>query len=298
MERKPRIDLFGAVSLTIFSALLGLNQVLVKIVNSGLQPVFQAGLRSLFALPLVLIVALIMKKKLSISDGSLLAGLLSGVLFAGEFILLFLALDYTSVARASIFFYTMPFWVAIGAHFLLPDERLTLLKVVGLALAIGGVTLALSNSDSASTTQSFIGDILCLLGAMMWAGIALCARATELSKSTPHMQLIYQLAVSAPIILIAAPFFGPLIRDIQPYHFGIFAFQVTVVVSFGFTFWFWLLTKYPASDVASFGFLAPVFGVAFGWLVLGEAVGPQLIAALIWVGTGIVLVNRKPKSKP
>lgn len=295
MERKSRIDTFGASSLILFSALLGLNQVLVKIVNSGMQPVFQAGMRSLCALPLLVIFALVMKRRLSISDGSLVPGLFAGALFAAEFILLFLALDYTSVARASIFFYTMPFWVALGAHFLIPGDRLTPQKLLGLALAIVGVVVALSQNSAPASDYALIGDLICLIGATLWAGIALTVRTTNLQKSSPEMQLIYQVTVSAPLILIVAPLFGPLIRDLQASHLAIFAFQVVVVVSFGFSFWFWLLSKYPASDMASFGFLAPVFGVAFGWLILNEPVGMRLLAALVLVGIGIVLVNRKPK---
>ncbi len=295
MDRKNRIDAFGATSLIGFSALLGLNQVLIKIVNGGLQPVFQAGLRSLFAFPVVLLFALIMRKKLSVSDGSLIPGLITGGLFAGEFILLFLALDYTTVARASIFFYTMPFWVAVGAHFLIPGERLNTVRVAGLIFAIAGVAAALWNNAKPATDYALVGDLICLAGASMWAGIALVARLTDLSKSTPQMQLLYQLAVSAPLILFASLFFGPFVRDLQMHHFAIFAFQVVIVVSFGFAFWFWLLSKYPASDMASFSFLAPLFGVAFGWLLLNEPVGLRLILALVLVSIGIVMVNQKPK---
>ena len=298
MEKKTRIDSFGASSLILFSALLGLNQVLIKVVNGGLQPVFQAGLRSLCALPVIVIFALIAKRKLSIRDGSLIGGLICGLLFSGEFILLFLALDYTTVARTSIFFYTMPFWVALAAHFLIPGERLTRIRSLGLILAMAGVAIAMWDRPQEVGEYAIWGDIMCLCGAMMWAGIALSARVTKLSRSTPEMQLVYQLAVSAPIVLIAAPFFGDLVRDLQPYHIGIFTFQVVVVVAFGFSFWFWLLSKYPASDMASFGFLAPVFGVAFGWLILDEPITMTLLAALVLVGLGIVLVNRKPKAKP
>ncbi len=297
-QRKTRIDAFGATSLVLFSALLGLNQVLVKVVNSGLQPVFQAGLRSLVALPIVVIVALVRKRKLSFVDGSLIGGLICGTLFAGEFILLFLALDFTTVARTSIFFYTMPFWVALAAHFLIPNERLTPVRVAGLVCAMAGVVLALSDKAAPASQYAFYGDLMCLAGAMMWAGIALSARITNLSKSTPEMQLVYQLCVSAPIVLIVAPLFGPFIRDLQPYHLAIFSFQVVVVVSFGFAFWFWLLARYPASDMASFGFLAPVFGVFFGWLILGETITLTLVAALVLVAIGILLVNRKPSSAP
>lgn len=291
--KKDHIDLFGATSLVLFSALLGLNQVMIKLVNEGLQPVFQAGLRSLFALPLVIIFALLFKRRLSISDGSLLPGIFSGTLFAAEFIFLFTALDYTTVARSVIFFYTMPFWVALVAHFVFPNERLTPIRSLGLLLAFLGVILALSNNDAPATDKAFIGDILCLAGAVFWAGIALLARLSKLSKSSAEMQLIYQLTISAPIILFAAMYFGPLIRDLQPFHIGILAAQIVLIASFGYTFWFWMLSIYPTSDMASFGFLAPVFGVGFSWLVLGETIDITLLAALVLVGIGIVLINRR-----
>ncbi|MEL6968363.1 MAG: DMT family transporter [Pseudomonadota bacterium] len=297
MERKDRIDAVGAFWLVSFSALLGLNQVLVKVMNGALQPVFQAGLRSALALPVVLLLAYFLRSKLTIRDGSLPGGVLCGLLFAGEFILLFLALDYTTVARTSIFFYTMPFWVALAAHFLIPGERLTAIRSLGLALAMAGVVLALLDQSAPASPYAFWGDIMCLIGAMMWAGIALSARLTNLSRSTPFMQLVYQLAVSAPVVLLVALFFGPLIREFQPHHAAIFSFQVIVIVSLGFAGWFWLLAKYPASDMASFGFLAPVFGVLFGWLILQEPVGIRLVVALTLVAVGIVLVNRKPKAR-
>ena len=46
MEKKSQIDLFGAVALTGFALLLAFNQVVIKVTNGGLQPVFFAGLRS------------------------------------------------------------------------------------------------------------------------------------------------------------------------------------------------------------------------------------------------------------
>ena len=100
IERKTRMDAFGTSIMLGFSALLGVNQALVKIVNDGLAPVFQSGLRSLCAFLPVLIYALVVKKRLSVTDGSLIPGLIGGLLFCVEFTLLFTALDYTTVARA------------------------------------------------------------------------------------------------------------------------------------------------------------------------------------------------------
>lgn len=293
MQRKTGVDGFGAAVLIAFSMLMGINQVMIKLVNAGLQPVFQAGLRSACAAVLILVFALLTRKKLSITDGSLVPGVICGVFFACEFVILFQALDYTSVARASVFFYTMPFWVAVAAHFLIPGERLTPIRFAGLALAIAGVAWALLQNETPASEYAFIGDMACLVGAMFWAGIALLARTTSLSKSVPVMQLLYQVSVSGVILLVFAPLFGDLIRDPTPAIWGMFAFQVVVVVCIGFLTWFWILSIYPASDMASFGFLSPVFGVFFGWLILEEALSVSVVGGLIMVSLGIVLINKK-----
>jgi drug/metabolite transporter (DMT)-like permease len=102
------------------------------------------------------------------------------------------------------------------------------------------------------------------------------------------------VAVSGPILLLLAPLLGDLIRDVQPIHIAGLVFQIFAVASFGFLLWFWLLKIYPASGVASFSFLSPIFSVALGWLLLNEDVGPELWVALALVAGGIFLINRKP----
>jgi drug/metabolite transporter (DMT)-like permease len=257
--------------------------------------VFQAGLRSLAAFFPVLAYTLITRKRLSISDGSLIPGLLCGLFFALEFLLLFESLEFTSVSRASVMFYTMPFWVALAAHFLIPGDRLTLTRLAGLVLAFIGVAWALLHNAAPASPYALYGDLLCLVGAMLWAGVALLARATRLRNAVPEMQLLYQLAVSSVVLICASPLFGDPIRHLTPTIGAIFAFQVLVIVCFGFLTWFRVLSIYPASDVASFGFLAPVFGVFFSWVVLGEHISYGFLGAMALVCVGIVLVNRRPK---
>ncbi|MFT5110812.1 MAG: drug/metabolite transporter (DMT)-like permease [Parasphingorhabdus sp.] len=295
MQKKTHIDTFGATTLIVFSAVLGLNQVMVKMVNAGMHPVFQAGLRSLFAFGPVLLFAWLARKKLSVTDGSLLPGIAIGVLFAVEFLMLFIGLDLTSVARASIFMYTMPFWAAIGAHFLIPGERLTKNKLFGLSLAIFGVVIAFSDNATPVTNSSLLGDFLSLMAAICWTGILLLARTTKLSQSSPESQLLYQLGVSAVLLMPIALFMGDPFRVMTTELWAIFSIQVLLVVCVGFLTWFWILSIYPASSMASFSFLAPVFGVIFGWLILGEPISVNIVFALVLVSAGIMLVNRRTK---
>lgn len=295
MERKSKIDATGAIVLIIFMAVLGLNQVGIKIVNDGIAPIFQAGLRSLAAGILIFLYCIWRGSKIDIRKAVLLPGIAIGICFAIEFALLFKAIEYTTVARTSVLFYTMPFWVAIGAHYLIPDERLTKIRVLGLVLASIGTAIALLGGQGSSGEASLVGDIIALLAATMWAAIALITRTTQFSSIKPEAQLFYQLAISA-VILLPFSMLGETFTNPTPLHFMIFAAQVVFVVCIGFVAWFWVLSVYPASDMASFSFLAPLFGVLFGRLILNEELTWNILIALLLVGIGIVLVNQKPKT--
>jgi len=295
--RKDRIDAFGATALVFFSAMMGLNQVFMKLINAGMNPVFQAGLRSACAILPVLIWLKYRGRSITVNDGTLLPGIVCGLFFAFEFLLLFQALEYTTVARTAVLFYTMPIWVAVAANFLIPGEAMTRRKAAGLMLAVAGVALALWRNEQPATEFALMGDLMALAGAAGWAGVALTARVTKLSRASPEMQLLYQLAVSAPILLVASSYFGEPFRTMTPLLWGLFAFQLLGIVCALYIFWFWILKVYPASEMASFAFLAPVFGVFFGWLMLGEHLSANLFAALALVGAGIWLVNKRPKAK-
>ena len=296
MERKNHIDLFGAAALTGFALLLAFNQVVIKVTNEGLQPVFFAGARSAGAVICIWLWLRWRGIPLRFEAGTRLAGLITGTIFAFEFLCLFIALDLTTVGRSGVIFYSMPVWLALMAHFVLPDDRISGIKALGLLLAVLGVAWALLTADDAS--GSFWGDLAALAAAIGWAATAIMAKASPLARVRPEMQLFWQVAVSAPILIIAAFFFGPLIRDLAPIHLFGLAFQIVVVVSAGFIFWLWLLSIYPASGVASFSFLSPVLSVGLGWLLLGEEVGPELIGALVLVAIGIVLINRPRRKTP
>ncbi len=123
--QRANIDGFAVTIMLGLTFSWGLNQIAIKVANAGLEPVFQAGMRSLLAGLLVLLWCRLRGVDLFRRDGTLAAGIAAGVLFGAEFGLIYLALDYTSVSRAIIFLYTMPFFVALGAHLLVPGERLT-----------------------------------------------------------------------------------------------------------------------------------------------------------------------------
>ncbi|MEY8842937.1 DMT family transporter, partial [Cribrihabitans sp. XS_ASV171] len=265
--------------------------VVIKVTGDGFGPVFQAGLRSALGSAFLLGWMRVFRIPLSIPAPARTGALLAGLFFTIEFVLLFSALDLTSVSRVSILFYSMPVWLALTGHLLLPGERMTRRRMMGLVLAMAGVILAFS--DRQSGAPSLAGDLMAIGGAMCWAGIVLSVRITPLSTTPPETQLLSQLAISAPILLAVSVPFGEFFRDPTLLHWAGLGFQAIVIVCLSFLLWFRLLATYQANGVASFSFLSPVLAVLFGWLLLGEQVGPAIWAALGLVAAGIYLINRR-----
>jgi drug/metabolite transporter (DMT)-like permease len=288
--QKSRLDGTGVALLLGVQGLLAVNQILIKLVNDGLQPVFFAGLRSLLAIGFVWAWLVWKGRAPRLRREAWGSGLLIGTFFAAEFLFLFVALDLTTVGRSALIMYSMPVWFAILAHFGL-GERITPVKAAGLTLAFAGCAVAIL-SRPVSGEGSLLGDLCALGAAWGWALTAFVARRPVMRAEGPEMQLFWMVLVSAPILLIAAPLFGPLIRELHPLHIVSLVFQSSIVVAGGFIAWLWLLSIYPSSTVASISFLTPILALLLGGLILGETVGPTILLAAALVASGIVLINR------
>jgi drug/metabolite transporter (DMT)-like permease len=276
-------------------AVWGLNQVAAKVVNAGISPVLQAGLRSLVAVLLLWAWSSWRGIRLFERDGSLPAGILIGLLFATEFAFLFWGLEYTTASRAVVFLYTSPFWVALGVHLLVPGERLRRTQVLGLAAAFAGIVIAFGDGFTPSSGTQLLGDAMILAAGLFWGSTTVTVKATRLARVSANKTLFYQLGVSA----IALPLLSLLLGErgifaSTPFLWGVFAFQAVIVAFVTYLVWFWLVANYPAGRLSAFTFLTPLFGVIAGALLLGEPLSAGLVVSLALVGLGIWLVNRPP----
>lgn len=293
-HRRP-LDMAGFWMLLGLATLFGANNLLIKLGNEGLQPVYFAAMRSLLAGAAVL--GWMLWRRIGFRFDLWRGGLLVGGAFAVEFFLLFIALDNTTVVRASVMLYAMPLWLALAAHFLFPGEQLTPLRAAGFLLGFLAVMLVIISQATGSGAEggNLLGDLAALLAGMFWAGIIICVRLTRLQETAPETQLFWQLLVSAPVLLALTPVYGGnWVREFDGFQALIFTTHSLGAVAFGFVFWFWLLQRYKASSVASFSFLTPVLSALLGWVVLGEPVSAITPAALAMLVLGLWLINRRP----
>jgi drug/metabolite transporter (DMT)-like permease len=167
----------------------------------------------------------------------------------------------------------------------------------GLLAAFSGVVIAFSDELSLPSAEALIGDTMSVFAAAAWAATIIVIKVTALRTASAEKVLLYQLAVAAVMQLALAPFFGPFIREVTPLVLGAFAFQVVIVVAITYVVWFWLIRQYQASQLSTFTFLTPLFGVLFGGLLLSEPISPRLLVALALVAAGIYLVNRPRRGR-
>jgi drug/metabolite transporter (DMT)-like permease len=283
----------GAVALMLMLCLSwGFNQIAVKLALPDIPPMLQAMIRSAGALPVMLIVGWLRGVKFFERDGTLGPGLLAGLLFGIEFVLIFSGLVFTSAARAAVFLYTAPFFVALGSYQFL-GERLSALQWSGLGLSFAGVALAIGVPQPNVDARVLLGDLLVVGGGALWAATTLIAKGTNLRKAAPEKALGYQVALSIPILYGASWVSGETITHAPGLlSISLLAYQAIWVVGCTFVIWFAMVKTYSASKLSAFTFITPLFGVVAAYFIMDDAVTPVFGAAALLVVAGLYFVNR------
>ena len=270
----------------------GFNQIAVKLALPDIPPLLQGTIRSIVALAVLLLIARFRGVKIFNHDGTLHAGLLVGVLFGLEFVLIYRGLLFTSASRAVVFLYTAPFFVALGSYRLL-GERLRVSQWAGLGLSFAGVALAIGLPQADVDAGVLWGDLLIVGGGALWAATTVMVKATKLRHAAPEKALIYQVAVSIPILALAAFLSGETLTRVPgPLTVFVMAYQAIWVVGLTFLLWFGLVKTYSASKLSAFSFITPLFGVVASYFILHDTLTPVFGAAALLVIAGLYLVNR------
>lgn len=202
---------------------------------------------------------------------------------------------FISSGMASILNSTVPFFTLLIAPFFIPKERITLLKMMGMLLGLGGIILLMSNKVTESFLNFGIGQVLMLLAAISYACAAVYARkkAPELE---PEWQSFLQMG-SAFIILLPAAILmdGGIALPRLPLTWlsiiwmGVMGSCVSLMIFFD------LLRTVGPTKTTLTSYLFPVTGVILGILFLEEQVNLQMIYSGVIILIGVMMVNQPEK---
>lgn len=294
MDTRQALDTKAITLMGVLCGIWGMQQVVLKATATDISPIMQIALRSGVAALLVGLVMGWRKERMRLSDGTLRPGLLVGLLFGLEFLLVAEGLRHTTASHMVVFLYTAPIFAALGLHWRLPAERLGLPQWLGITLAFGGIAFAfLGRSSPPGVLPGNVlwGDFLGLMGGVAWAATTVVVRSSALSKAPATQTLLYQLVGAFVLLLAGALVTGQARFNPTSQVWASLAFHSLVVSFASFLVWFWLLRHYLASRLGVFSFLTPLFGIVFGAWLLDEPIEVSFLLGAVPVMIGIVLVS-------
>ncbi|ATW52585.1 EamA family transporter [Streptomyces peucetius] len=278
---------------SLVAAVWGVNFVVIEIGLDHFPPLLFSALRFVAAaLPAVFLVG---RPKVA-WKWIVGVGLVLGV---AKFGLLFMGMDSGAPAGlSSLIVQIQAVFTALFAFTAL-GERPGRARVAGMAVALAGIAVAAVDEGSSGP---LLGFALVLAAAACWGVSNVLTR-----KASPPDALNFMVWVSTvpvlPLLALSLLLEGAdrdlaALRSLDWTGAGVVLYVAWVTTIFGFGAWGWLLRRHPASSVAPFSLLVPVFGMSSAFLILDEPVSPlRRCAAALLVG-GVALTTLPGRRKP
>ena len=275
-------------------SLLGGHSLAVKISLQGFPPLKMAFFRYILGTLAVGGVGFFQGMSMRLRFEELRRLILIAVLHALHTVLLNIGTEFTIASRSTIFFTLYPIFTVIFGHFWLPDDRLSVRKILGVLSAFGGVIAAIApNLRGSGTLEYLMGDLIVTLAACFF-GLRITLTKVYVQDIYPHRLLIWLLSLNIPCFLVLSYFFerGKPIALTWASGAGML-YQGWILTGFCFLTLTWVLRKYKASKLVVLYFFMPVSGVLFSNLFLGDELSLSILAGTVLIGVGIYLVNMR-----
>ena len=275
----------------------GTGWLAIKVTLNSFAPLFLAGSRYIAAAALVLLVARVAGATLPrgrgewgtlLGTGALMTGVCPGLVFWGQ--------TRVPSGLASLLFAAMPLVTALMANQVLPGERLTRARLVGILVGLAGVAVVCLSGLGSGSIGAFEvaapGALALLGGAVVFSAGLVWMKAAGY-RFHPLVAVAFQsiagAAVLLPVALIAER--DP-IRALGPGAIAMYAYLTVVQSGLTQCVWIWLVNRVAATRIAYISCIVPAIAVAAGALVLGEPVGWSLAVGAAAITAGLLLVNR------
>ncbi len=286
------IDLRGAVLALVASLFWGANPVVLKIGLLDAPPLRLACLRFLVGTVTIVIWAWLTGRlagfRIQPEEWRPLTVL--GLMFAAQVASMNVGTNLTSAAHSAILLNLYSVHTVVLAHFMIPGDRLTVRRLVGVLIADAGIVLLFARqADPGGAT--LLGDALIFVSALL-----LAERTIYMARAVHHFDpvklLLSQAMIGILIFLLGSLALEPVATRWTARLGGSIAFQGVVVAGFNFMVNLWLLKRYRPSTLAAFFLTQPIFGVLIATRVAGDPLTADLVLASLAVAVGIGLSSR------
>jgi probable blue pigment (indigoidine) exporter len=286
--------IFALLVLTTTS-LMGSSFAVAKIGLEYFSPLLLVGMRFTMAGIIMATLVLILKKKHPRrgSDWGRMA-IVGAVQTAGVMGAIFLSLRTITAGESAILTFTNPLLVVIFGTLLL-GIRYRIVQWGGVLIGFFGVFITMGSHVDLER-----GTFFAFASAVSWAiGTLLIKKWGSLYDI--WVLTAYQMLFGGLILLVGSALLEDALLVFNPTSIFVLVWLTTPASIIQFAIWFYLLQNGNPGKVSAFLFLAPFFGVIFGWLILGEQIGWSLVVGGALIFAGIFLVNwpeKLPEQEP
>lgn len=274
----------------------GSTWMFIKLGLQDLPPFTFAGVRFIIAALIVALVVVWRRKPLprKRSEWGLIAltGFLSftinyGTVFWGE--------TRISSGLAAILQTIIPVFGLVLAHYYLPEERITVLKLCGVALGIAGVALIFSNQMTHEGPAALWGSVAIVFGAfcVAYANVLVKARGGGIDSAT--LTLGQMICGMIPLLIVGITTEGnPLNLRWTPLALLSLGYLSLVGTAVAFLLYYWLVRNIKVTNTMLIPLATPLIAVLLGMLVLDESLTWRIAVggATIMSGIGLIVSRR------
>lgn len=252
--------------LLLVVAVWGFNFVFIRLGLNGMPPILLCAFRFLLAA----VPAVFFLRRPKCSWRLLLSyGL---VMFALQFSFLFSAMSSgISPGLASLMMQFQVFFTMLLAVILF-REKPSAGKILGAMISFSGILLVAFHVDQEISLQ---GILLILLGAFSWGLGNILSKKIQVDQ--PLALVVWGSLLASPFLfLVSFVLEGPqkilvALENFSPLSLLALVYIVYFSTHLAYALWSFLLQRYPATTVAPFTLLVPVFGFIGSVFLLGES---------------------------
>jgi putative membrane protein PagO len=276
----------------------GSTWLAIRLGLDSLTPFISAGFRFFLASLIIIVFIKIRKMSVQLDKTSvILYIILTFFSYAIPFALVYWGEQYVPSGLAAVLFAVYPFSVAFLSYLTLPQEKIGVLKLIGMVAGFAGIIVIFSDHIGGNMSAYVIGMIAIVISAVMQSGVAVTIKKYGHHLNPLSMNFLPML-VSGILLIIT----GLFTENLSSLRFDTNAvLSVTYLALFGsvitFTSYYWLLKHINIILLSLIAFITPVIALLLGWLISGEVLMTHQVTGSVMVLSGILIANLSQLNK-
>jgi len=250
------------------------------------------------AIAAVLVVVVLFARRSPLPTGAVLRyGFVQAVFnLTVPYVLFTFAYDEASAGFVGLLAALIPLATAVFANFILPDEPLTVGKLVALFVAFTGVAALLLSGDSGLAEGGrplvAVGLGLTSVASIGYAGVI----AKKHAGSYDSVMLTgLQFGYAAVWLLVAMLFIEGAPTDVTANGWWLVLTLAVVATFMPFLLFYWLIQHISATDGSLIGYLVPFVALVGGIVLLGEQLQMGIVIGGALVLVGMIMSDREAR---